>query len=77
MTKNAGAIAHHTIAEISGELRTLDDAGWSRLGYLARNRCRNRLHGREEDILQDAITRPFRANGNGPMGSYLRPSFRV
>ena len=59
---------HHTITDVRETLRTLSDADWERLRQLARNRCRFRWPGREEDILQDAIRRMLEGKRRWPSG---------
>lgn len=57
MAEPASAAEHYTISEVHETLAALDDGDWARLEALARNRCRYRLPGREQDVLQEALTR--------------------
>lgn len=59
---------YHTITEIRETLQALSDADWERLRQLARNRCRFRGRGREEDILNEAIRRMLEGRRKWPCG---------
>lgn len=48
---------HYSVAEAMKFISELDAAEWARLRALARNRCRGRFQGQEEDALHEAIVR--------------------
>ncbi len=68
MVEPASAAEHHSISEIHEALEALDDGDWEQLNQLARNRCRFRFPGREEEVLNEALMRIMSGKRKWPIG---------
>ncbi len=68
MDKQAGVAEHHTISEVHETLEALDDGDWEQLNQLARNRCRFRFPGREQEALNEALLRIMSGKRKWPRG---------
>lgn len=68
MVEPASAQEHHSISEAHEKLEALDDGDWEQLNQLARNRCRFRFPGREQEALNEALMRIMSGKRKWPRG---------
>ncbi len=68
MVDPESATKHFTIVEIHEKLEALDEVDWEQLYQLARNRCRYRFHGSEEEVLNEALMRIMEGKRKWPQG---------